>query len=201
MNTIDLKSGTKLPILNFKGKDYLQVAYRLVWFREEHADWSIETDFVYQNKQSALVKALIKDPLGRVIASSHKEESMKDFPAGFREKAETGAIGRALALCGYGTQFEPEFDEGTRIVDSPVGGSMVVPEQPMPGDGVQPQGFVMPATAGRLAGKILDTIDKQTLMDFVGYLDDKYMDKVMPPKTKELYERVVNRVIELEQGK
>jgi hypothetical protein len=36
------------------------------------------------------------------------------------EKAETGAIGRALALIGYGTQFAPEMDEEDRIVDSPV---------------------------------------------------------------------------------
>ncbi len=36
------------------------------------------------------------------------------------EKAETGAIGRALAALGYGTQFAPEFNEEHRIVDSPV---------------------------------------------------------------------------------
>jgi hypothetical protein len=37
------------------------------------------------------------------------------------EKAETGAIGRALALIGYGTQFcADELDEGDRIVDAPV---------------------------------------------------------------------------------
>ncbi|HTD18454.1 MAG TPA: hypothetical protein VK667_02885, partial [Ktedonobacteraceae bacterium] len=36
------------------------------------------------------------------------------------EKAETGAIGRALAALGYGTQFAPELNEEHRIVDSPV---------------------------------------------------------------------------------
>jgi hypothetical protein len=35
-------------------------------------------------------------------------------------KAETKAVGRALAMLGYGTQFAPEMDEGERIVDSPV---------------------------------------------------------------------------------
>lgn len=36
----------------------------------------------------------------------------------------TGAIGRALAMCGYGTQFAPELEEGPRLADSPypVGG-------------------------------------------------------------------------------
>ncbi len=32
----------------------------------------------------------------------------------------SGAIGRALAALGYGTQFAPELDEQHRIVDAPV---------------------------------------------------------------------------------
>ena len=35
------------------------------------------------------------------------------------EKAETKAIGRALAMLGYGTQFAPELDEAERVVDTP----------------------------------------------------------------------------------
>ena len=40
--------------------------------------------------------------------------------ADYLEKAETRAVGRALAMCGYGTQFAPELEERERIVDSPV---------------------------------------------------------------------------------
>ena len=36
------------------------------------------------------------------------------------EKAETGAIGRALAMCGYGTLQAPGFDEQDRLADTPV---------------------------------------------------------------------------------
>jgi len=65
------------------------------------------------------MRAVIKDQTGRLIATSHKFESKEGFPD-FIEKAETGAIGRALALCGFGTQFcADELDEGKRIVDSP----------------------------------------------------------------------------------
>ena len=39
--------GTSLPILKLRGKDYLEVKWRLVWFREEHPDWSIETKIVH----------------------------------------------------------------------------------------------------------------------------------------------------------
>ncbi len=111
--------GTELPLLNLRGKEYLEVKYRLVWFREDHPDWSIETEIMNVTDVSAYARATIRDETGRVIATSHKFESIQGFPD-FIEKAETGAIGRALALIGYGTQFcADELDEGQRIVDAP----------------------------------------------------------------------------------
>lgn len=111
--------GTELPLLNLKGKEYLEVKYRLVWFREDHPDWSIETELISVTEVSAYARATIRDEHGRIIATSHKFENVKGFPD-FIEKAETGAIGRALALIGYGTQFcADELDEGKRIVDAP----------------------------------------------------------------------------------
>lgn len=111
--------GTELPLLNLRGKQYLEVKFRLVWFREDHPDWSIETELVSVTDVSAYARAIVKDETGRIIATSHKYESIQGFPD-FIEKAETGAIGRALALIGYGTQFcADELDEGQRIVDAP----------------------------------------------------------------------------------
>jgi uncharacterized protein (DUF3820 family) len=111
--------GTELPLLNLKGKEYLEVKYRLVWFREDHPDWSIETELISVTEVSAYARATIRDEHGRIIATSHKFENVKGFPD-FIEKSETGAIGRALALIGYGTQFcADELDEGKRIVDAP----------------------------------------------------------------------------------
>lgn len=93
--------------------------YRLVWFREEHPDYSIETEFLNRDNTSACAKATIRDANGRILVTSHKIEDVKGFPD-FAEKAETGSIGRALALLGFGTQFcADELDEGERIVDSP----------------------------------------------------------------------------------
>jgi hypothetical protein len=117
--TYKTQAGSELPLLNLRGKDYLEVKYRLVWFREEHPDWTIQTEFVSITDHSALAKATILDGQSRVVSTSHKFENDKGFPD-FLEKAETGAIGRALALVGYGTQFcADELDEGDRIVDSP----------------------------------------------------------------------------------
>lgn len=112
--------GTQLPIMEIKGKPYLQVAHRLVWFREERPTWSIVTTPVTIGQTDATFSAQIKDETGRVIATSHKSESRQGF-SDFIEKAETGSIGRALALCGFGTQFcGDELDEGVRLADSPM---------------------------------------------------------------------------------
>lgn len=120
MRSFKTSKGTELPLLNLRGKEYLEVKYRLVWFREDHPDWSIETELVSVTDVSAYAKATVRDDKGRIIATSHKFESIQGFPD-FIEKAETGAIGRALALIGYGTQFcADELDEGKRIVDAPV---------------------------------------------------------------------------------
>ncbi|MGC4045717.1 MAG: hypothetical protein QM758_18160 [Armatimonas sp.] len=95
------------------GRQYLPVSARLIWFRSEHPDWGIVTDIVEINheKQYAIFRATIFNEDGRLIATGTKREDVKGF-GDFIEKAETGSIGRALALCGYGTQFEPEFAEG-----------------------------------------------------------------------------------------
>ncbi|HLX40697.1 MAG TPA: hypothetical protein VKR42_09195 [Ktedonobacteraceae bacterium] len=125
-------------------KDYLPVQWRLVWFREHCPDGTIETEivhldldketeeevFVWNNEKRrsekvmktargiAVFRAVVKDGKGG-IATGTKMEKAASF-GDFLEKAETGAIGRALAALGYGTQFAPELNEEHRIVDSPV---------------------------------------------------------------------------------
>lgn len=108
-------------MMNLKGKDYLQVMWRLVWFREEHPDWCINTQLITHNEetQTAVFVAEIFDTNTRKVSTGWGSECSKDFHD-YLEKAETKAVGRALAMLGYGTQFAPELDEGERIVDSPV---------------------------------------------------------------------------------
>lgn len=119
MSTVKTPKGTELPLMNLKGKNYLQVAHRLVWFREEHPTWTIETTLLNYSEKGAIASARILDESGRLIATAHKSETLAGF-ADFIEKAETGAIGRALALCGYGTQFTDDLEEGSRLADAPL---------------------------------------------------------------------------------
>lgn len=99
--------------------DYLPVAARIAWFRREHPDWSIITKIVELANKAVVMKAVIKDAGGRIIATARKKETEIGFPD-YIEKAETGAVGRALAMCGYGTLQAPEFDEEDRLADSPI---------------------------------------------------------------------------------
>ncbi len=112
--------------INLKGKQYLPVAARIAWFRDECPDWTINTYAVpdLSGADYCTFAAEILDVNGRLIAKAHKTEHEKHF-ADYREKAETGAIGRALALCGFGTLFAQELEEpitpagDMRIVDTP----------------------------------------------------------------------------------
>lgn len=108
-------------LINLKGKDYLPVQWRLVWFREKCPQGLIETDVIKLDLDAkiAVFKASVCDGNGGQ-STGHGSESAKDFQD-YIEKAETKAIGRALAALGFGTQFAgEELDEMPRIVDSPV---------------------------------------------------------------------------------
>ena len=111
--TIDLSA----HLMNLKGKSYLPVAPRIVAFRETRPDWAIVTDPVTIG-DAWYCRASIIDDAGRIHATAHK--SVTSFAGGAFEKAETGAIGRALSLCGYGTLLALDMDEGDDIADAPV---------------------------------------------------------------------------------
>jgi hypothetical protein len=110
-------------LVKLKGKDYLEVKYRIVWFRDEWPHGTIDSQHIEISDKHAIFRATVGkiDAEGNVkgTATGYGSETVKDF-GDFIEKAETKAIGRALAALGYGTAFAPELDEGERIVDAPV---------------------------------------------------------------------------------
>jgi hypothetical protein len=116
--------GTTLQLRQIQGKDYLGVQERIIWFTEENPSYSIHTEFKILTEKAAVATALVKILQdGKVVRESTATKT--ETPQGFQdfvEKAETGAIGRALANLGYGTQFAHlDYAEGDRIVDGPRG--------------------------------------------------------------------------------
>lgn len=110
-------------MIDLKGKQYLPVAPRIVMMREAHPDWAVHTEPVYwaesmQGKATMLVKATITDENGRLIATAHK--TVVNFRGFDIEKAETGAIGRALSIAGFGTIQAGDMEEGDQIAEAPV---------------------------------------------------------------------------------
>ena len=106
-------------LTKLKGKDYLEVKYRIQWFRTEHPAGTIKTEHIELSADHAIFRATVFVEPDGGFATGYGSETKRDF-GDFIEKAETKAIGRALAALGYGTQFAPDLEEGQRIVDSPV---------------------------------------------------------------------------------
>jgi len=146
MKTFKTPKGTELPLIDLKGKDYLQVAYRLVWFREDHPYGRIDTERLSESDKHVTYRAIISVTLPAYIAptnnikdnlntSEYVKISNADKTLLIKstldyEKCETGAIGRALALAGYGTQFAPDdITEGDDLADAPIA-PKPMPEKP-----------------------------------------------------------------------
>jgi len=80
--------------------DHLPIAARIAWFRTDHPYWAITTEVEQLTDRAVVMKATIKDMQGVVIATARKKETEVGLPDCI-EKADTRAIGRALAMCGY----------------------------------------------------------------------------------------------------
>jgi hypothetical protein len=94
---------------------------------------------------TAVFRAMVSIP-GGGSATGWGSESAGDF-RDYLEKAETKAIGRALAALGFGTQFCPDFEFGAaagRVVDSPV----KVPARARPAAGADRQETTSVAAIG-----------------------------------------------------
>jgi hypothetical protein len=101
--------------------DYLEVKWRLVWFRERSPHGTIETAEVCVDLERgyARFRCVVSDGQGGT-ASGYGTETAAGF-ADYVERAETRALGRALAALGIGTQFVgQDLTEGDHVADAPV---------------------------------------------------------------------------------
>ena len=106
---------------------YLDVKYRLLWFRLRNPDGKIDTEIVHVDDKSAVVCCKLyhdkADPADQYLAKSTAQRfvSQEKFGDRYLEIAETAAMGRVLAAAGYGTQFCGSTDMLSGIIaDAPI---------------------------------------------------------------------------------
>jgi len=66
----------KFKTTNIKGKDYVEVNQRLLYFRNEsaYAGWSLESELIDLQPDRCCVRAVIRDNEGRIRATGHASE-------------------------------------------------------------------------------------------------------------------------------
>lgn len=108
-------------LIKLQNKDYLEVKYRVVWFREQHPGGAISTELI-ATEPTVIVRAQVTNAEGVLLAADYgtaPAAGKGTWTGRSVEKASTAAVGRALALAGYGTQFDAE-DEADNLADAPV---------------------------------------------------------------------------------
>ena len=99
----------KFKTTNIKGKDYVEVNQRLLYFRNEsaYAGWSLESELIDLQPDRCCVRAVIRDNEGRIRATGHASEDRTSSminKTSYVENCETSAFGRALAALGIGIE-------------------------------------------------------------------------------------------------
>ena len=106
---------------------YLDVKYRLLWFRLHHPNGKIDPELIQVDEKNAIVCCRVyadkADPADQFIGKAYSQRFPSEDRYGdrFLEIAETVAKGRALADAGYGTQFCMNGDSLAGIIaDAPI---------------------------------------------------------------------------------
>lgn len=106
---------------------YLDVKFRVLWFRLAFPDGRVDPDVVYVDDKRAVVCCKLyankADAADQYIAKSTAQRFFSEEKYGdrFLEITETAALGRALASAGFGTQFCGNSDFGGNVIaDAPI---------------------------------------------------------------------------------
>lgn len=99
--------------------EYLPVSARIAWFRAEHPKLAIDTEIEALTEGKVRVRATIYGEDNTLLSSAMKTGDKARF-GDYIEKAETGAIGRALSLAGFDLASAPDLDEEDMLANAPI---------------------------------------------------------------------------------
>ena len=96
-----------MKTINIKGKEYITVNERLIYFRNEDVftNWGIVESIVSLDDKEGVFKVEITDANGDLVVSAHAQEyrdSSYINKTSFVENGFTSALGRALGYLGIG---------------------------------------------------------------------------------------------------
>lgn len=94
---------------NIKGKEYVEVNQRILYFRneEKYNGWSLISEIISLDSETCVIKASVLDDKGIVRATGFAQEDKSSSyinKTSFVENCETSAWGRALANIGIGIE-------------------------------------------------------------------------------------------------
>ncbi len=99
-----VKANESIKTTDIKGKNYAEVNQRIKAFRMVYPDGSITTQMLSNNCGVCVFKASVYDN-ETLLGTGHayeKEDSSYINKTSYIENCETSAVGRALAMCGFG---------------------------------------------------------------------------------------------------
>ncbi len=97
----------KLKTVNIKGKQYVEVNERLIYFRKKYPNFSLISHVLEKTDKSICIQARIDNDKGVTIATGIAEEEKGSTfinKTSYVENCETSAWGRALANFGIGLE-------------------------------------------------------------------------------------------------
>lgn len=106
MKYLDLAIANEtIKTTDIKGKEYAEVSQRIKAFRMVYPRGIISTQLLSNENGVCVFIAKISDDNGQLLGTGHayeKEDSSFINKTSYIENCETSAVGRALAMCGFG---------------------------------------------------------------------------------------------------
>jgi hypothetical protein len=163
---------------NIKGKAYVEVSQRILYFRTapEYRGWSMETELISYDDQSCIIRAVAKNPDGKIMAVGHAQEDRSSSminKTSYIENGESSAWGRCLANLGIG--IETSIASAEEV-------DMAIAKQNL---SARPQ----PATAPRPAPQPQETRNEAVKADDVY---QKALDYIRENRSKESFDKVMS---------
>ena len=115
------KASKSIKTTDIRGKQYAEVNQRIKAFRMLCPNGCITSEILSNNGGVVVMKASVLDEEGRLLGTGtayEKEGSSNINKTSYIENCETSAVGRALAMCGFGIDLSvASYEEVSNAIE------------------------------------------------------------------------------------